>query len=178
MASPTRNFFESRWTSRNLDENWWESGRLRWFSAFHNRAQLGPLFCGMVNKILVGGLVAIFYYFPMYIGFLIMPIDELIFFRGLAQPPTSFHNQGPCFVEWWIKLQFKELHFLQFFGLDLGHDVNICQHITHFVGNEWIHIMPYRVIFGRVCSPNWSMFDMYVYVYIYIDTDRYIYIYI
>ena len=32
---------------------------------------------------LVGGLVAIFY-FPIYIGLLIIPIDELIFFRGVA----------------------------------------------------------------------------------------------
>ena len=36
---------------------------------------------------LVGGLVAIFD-FPINIGFIIIPIDELIFFRGLAQPPT------------------------------------------------------------------------------------------
>ena len=39
---------------------------------------------------LVGGLVAIFY-FPRNIGFLIIPIDEIIFFRGVAQPPTSQH---------------------------------------------------------------------------------------
>ena len=38
------------------------------------------------NRTLVGGLVAIFY-FPINIGFLI-PIDELIFFRGVNQPPT------------------------------------------------------------------------------------------
>ena len=38
--------------------------------------------------LLVGGLVAIFY-FSINIGFLIIPIDELIFFRGVAQPPTS-----------------------------------------------------------------------------------------
>ena len=37
--------------------------------------------------ILVGGLVAIFY-FPINIGCLIIPIDELIFFRGVTQPPT------------------------------------------------------------------------------------------
>ena len=36
---------------------------------------------------LVGGLVAMFY-FPIFIGFLIIPIDELIFLRGVAQPPT------------------------------------------------------------------------------------------
>ena len=37
---------------------------------------------------LVGGLEHQFY-FPINIGFLIIPIDELIFFRGVAQPPTS-----------------------------------------------------------------------------------------
>ena len=39
-----------------------------------------------IKSDLVGGLVAIFYFpniFP-YIGFLIIPIDELIFFRGVA----------------------------------------------------------------------------------------------
>ena len=41
----------------------------------------------MANQVLVGGLVAIFGIFP-YIGLLIIPIDELIFFRGVAQPPT------------------------------------------------------------------------------------------
>ena len=30
------------------------------------------------------------FYFPRNIGFLIIPSDELIFFRGVAQPPTSF----------------------------------------------------------------------------------------
>ena len=30
-----------------------------------------------------------FFYFPRNIGLLIIPIDELIFFRGVAQPPTS-----------------------------------------------------------------------------------------
>ena len=46
-------------------------------------------------KLLVGGLVAIFY-FPRNIGFLVLviPIDELIFFRGVAQPPTRL----PCSI--------------------------------------------------------------------------------
>ena len=45
---------------------------------------------------LVGGLVAIFY-FPINIGNFIIPIDELIFFRGVGrQPPTS------SFLEWEI----------------------------------------------------------------------------
>ena len=44
-----------------------------------------------LRHFLVGGLVAIFY-FPINIGSLIIPIDELIFFRGvgLAQQPALF----------------------------------------------------------------------------------------
>ena len=34
-----------------------------------------------------------FFIFP-YIGFLIIPTDELIFFRGVAQPPLSTVNSG------------------------------------------------------------------------------------
>ena len=40
------------------------------------------------HELLVGGLVAMFY-FPRNIGLRIIPIYELIFFRGVAQPPTS-----------------------------------------------------------------------------------------
>ena len=50
---------------------------------------------GMVSGNLVGGLVAmnfIFPYVPINIGNFIIPIDELIFFRGVAQPPTSYHR--------------------------------------------------------------------------------------
>ena len=32
------------------------------------------------------------FYFPRNIGFLIIPIDEVIFFRGVAQPPTRQWN--------------------------------------------------------------------------------------
>ena len=32
------------------------------------------------------------FYFPRNIGCLIIPIDEVIFFRGVAQPPTSLGN--------------------------------------------------------------------------------------
>ena len=41
------------------------------------------------NKHLVGGLVAILY-FPINLGLRIIPIDELIYFRGVAchQPDT------------------------------------------------------------------------------------------
>ena len=41
---------------------------------------------------LVGALVAIFY-FPRNIGNVIIPIDELIFFRGVAQPPTRWDDK-------------------------------------------------------------------------------------
>ena len=42
---------------------------------------------------LVGGLVAIFY-FPIQLGIIIIPMDELIFFRGVAQPPTRYLWSG------------------------------------------------------------------------------------
>ena len=48
---------------------------------------MGMGVAGMIVN-LVGGLVAMFC-FPMNIGNVIIPIDELIFFRGVAQPPTS-----------------------------------------------------------------------------------------
>ena len=41
--------------------------------------------------LLVGGLVAMKFIFPC-IGNVIIPIDEIIFFRGVAQPPTSDWN--------------------------------------------------------------------------------------
>ena len=37
----------------------------------------------------VGALVAILY-FPLNIGNVIIPIDEIVFFRGVAQTPTSY----------------------------------------------------------------------------------------
>ena len=44
---------------------------------------------------LVDGLVAINFIFSIYWVAFIIPIDELIFFRGVAQPPTS---QGLSFI--------------------------------------------------------------------------------
>ena len=44
---------------------------------------------------LVGGLEHQFC-FPRNVGFLIIPIDELIFFRGVAQPPTSYVHSREC----------------------------------------------------------------------------------
>ena len=46
---------------------------------------------------LVGGLEHGFYDFPC-IGNIIIPTDELIFFRGLAQPPT---RSEPQFIQCW-----------------------------------------------------------------------------
>ena len=44
---------------------------------------------------LVGGeWLPSMFYFPRNIGLLIIPIDELIFFRGVAQPPTSYYLQS------------------------------------------------------------------------------------
>ena len=51
------------------------------------------------QDVLVGGLVDINFIFP-YIGNVIIPTDELIFFRGVAQPPTSVPLQPFCVREW------------------------------------------------------------------------------
>ena len=54
--------------------------------------QIGDSAKPFINPIqsLVGGLVAIFY-FPIDIGFLIIPIDFHIFQRGGEKPPTRFN---------------------------------------------------------------------------------------
>ena len=55
---------------------------------------------------LVGGLVAINFIFPEILGIsynFIIPTDEVIFFRGVAQPPTSnggFHSHGGTQNRW------------------------------------------------------------------------------
>jgi hypothetical protein len=41
---------------------------------------------------MVGGLEHEFYDFPEKVGNFIVPTDELICFRGVAQPPTSFDD--------------------------------------------------------------------------------------
>ena len=43
---------------------------------------------GMKIVMLVTGTCL--FYFSIYEGNVVMPIDELIFFRGVAQPPTRF----------------------------------------------------------------------------------------
>jgi len=66
-------------------------------------SNLGPVFFGRnlshrtipvtLILLLVGGDWNMNFIFP-YIGNVIIPIDELIFFRGVAQPPTSSHFNG------------------------------------------------------------------------------------
>ena len=54
-------------------------------------------FFGQSVDVLVGGLVAINLAFSQkYWECLIIPIDELLFFRGVAQPPAS--------VGWWLEI--------------------------------------------------------------------------
>ena len=55
---------------------------------FYDCSMIIPFYPHETIILLVGGLVAIFY-FPIFVGFLIIPTDEIIFFRGVAQPPTS-----------------------------------------------------------------------------------------
>ena len=43
-----------------------------------------------------------FFLFP-YIGNLIIPIDEVIFFRGVAQPPTRQHSQNYSQKTWTMR---------------------------------------------------------------------------
>ena len=43
---------------------------------------------------LVGGLEHVFFDFP-YIGNFIIPTDEVIFFRGVGQPPTRYSGSSP-----------------------------------------------------------------------------------
>ena len=54
-----------------------------------------------MNERLVGGLVAIFY-FPRNIGNVIIPIDELIFFRGvtLAHQPQEYDCHAIAVGSW------------------------------------------------------------------------------
>ena len=64
------------------------------------RKVLAVMICHPTYRLyLVGGLVAMNFIFP-YIGLLIIPIDELIFFRGVAQPPTrySYIDYQRCFL--------------------------------------------------------------------------------
>ena len=77
-----------------------------------------------------------FFIFP-YIGFLIIPIDELIFFRGLAQPPTSSElsfmllqhlvilwEDDVMWVAWWPTAIFHSDRRLWLAWLELAHAVS------------------------------------------------------
>ena len=46
---------------------------------------------------LVGGLVAIWFIFTEILGIIIIPIDALIFFRGVKKPPTRY-----VYISWVI----------------------------------------------------------------------------
>ena len=78
------------------------SGEARGGGSRDSGAWLGRMGNGKAMEIpgLVGGLVAINFIFPLIsinIGNLIIPIDEVIFFRGVGiQPPTS-HEKLRCF---------------------------------------------------------------------------------
>ena len=54
---------------------------------YHNISQYSLPCCLMIHYILVGGLEH--FLFSHIVG-IIIPIDELIFFRGVAQPPTMY----------------------------------------------------------------------------------------
>ena len=75
---------------------------------------MGARNMGRVTDWLIGGLVAIFY-FPINIGLLIIPIDEVIFFRGVAlahQPVGGFWriehlilvHDGPQEIGWFFTM--------------------------------------------------------------------------
>ena len=63
--------------------------------------------------LLVGGLVAIFYV-PRNIGNLIIPIDELIFFRGVAQPPTRNDDYSSMIIWCFPKMEVAQNDLFMF----------------------------------------------------------------
>jgi len=64
------------------------------------------------SHLLVGGLEHEFYDFP-YIGNVIIPTDELIFFRGVGIPPTSLVkiDMGVYGINVWNKLDIDLVKF-------------------------------------------------------------------
>ena len=62
---------------------------------------------------LVGGLVAIFYV-PRNIGNFIIPIDELIFFRGVAQPPTRNDDYSSMIIWGFPKMEVAQNDLFMF----------------------------------------------------------------
>ena len=76
----------------HLDNSWehqkYHAATVNFFLQFYSSSASAPK---NEQQVLVGGLVAIFY-FPIIIGLLIIPIDDLIFFRGVAQ--TTNQSMG------------------------------------------------------------------------------------
>ena len=70
---------------------WVDEGNLRWHCNITNIYIYTYIYI-LCILYLVGGLVAMNFIFPEILGVaFIIPIDELIFFRGVAQPPTSIY---------------------------------------------------------------------------------------
>ena len=74
-----------------------------------------------VDLIMVGGLEHLDYDFP-YIGNVVIPTDEVIFFRGVGIPPTSCDHMLSPFI-----LNIGVLCISLFFLL---HDADICSNIS------------------------------------------------
>ena len=83
--------------ARRMAAQWWPSwpwtSARHWFLAREFFAE---------TKLVGGNWLPFLFYFPINIGFLIIPIDELIFFRGVAQPPTrrTWSMSWMKFVSW------------------------------------------------------------------------------
>ena len=109
--------------------------------------------------ILVGGLEHQFY-FPIYKGNVIIPIDELIFFRGVAQPATSI-----C-LPWMRKNDSVDFKL----GIQLGSRLQgakgkatpRCHQRFSWedVGTQWSFKWENHVYL--------QLYDTYIYIYIYI----------
>ena len=70
---------------------------------------------GVSSVNLDGGLERLDYTFP-YIGNFIIPTDELIFFRGIFQPPTGYYMEMMetcCYYTWNIVPLWKLWKYLE-----------------------------------------------------------------
>ena len=128
---------------------------------------------------LVGGLVAIFY-FPINIGLLIIPIDELIFFRGVAEPPTRFEF-NPI-------IDARTCHGMDLDGSFLDTIARVPNMAFIFVSQgklyiiyihmyTYIHIYTYIYICIYICIEIclYIYIHICIYIYIYVDTCIYVY---
>ena len=110
--------------------------------------------------LLVGGLEHQFY-FPINIGFLIIPIDELIFFRGVAQPPTRLDCitiSGSIFGPHLSGTSLESCFVME----------KLSSFMAKNFSREHYHNLPRPYIY--VC--------LYIYMYIYIYIYTYVYIYV